>query len=279
MKLDKRRKYYLILDCETATLPCAKDYTEEQKKKICIAKPLIYDLGWVIVDKKGRIYSRQNYIISEVFSVPEVFNTAYYAEKRPLYLEQIEGGKVSIKPWREVISILENDMSMVEAVGAYNAMFDFKKAIPFTELYINMLYSVEYYEWYEMQKQICYDIALNNRHKSTKEFNPNEFLFHGKSYPLFDIWGIACTYILNNDKYRNFCLSNAFLSSSKKYYSTSAETCYRFITLNSDFIESHTALDDAEIETKIFSEVMKKSKNKVDIGLIYFPFRLVGKIE
>ena len=267
------------MDCETATLPCAKDYTDEERKKIAIAKPLIYDLGWVIADKKGRIYKKQNYIISEIFSVPEVFNTAYYVEKRPLYIEQIEGGKVQIKPWREVIAILEKDMEAIEAVGAYNAMFDFKKAIPFTELYINMLYSIEYYEWYNMQKQVCYDIAKNNRHNSTKQFNPNEFLFHNKSYPLFDIWGIACKYILNNDKYRNFCLNNHFLTQNKKYYSTNAEVCYRFITLNNDFIEAHTALNDAEIETEIFKEVIKKSKNKVDIGLIYFPFKLIGKVE
>ena len=52
-KYDKRRKYYLVLDCETATLPYAINYTGEQRKSIAIAKPLIYDLGWKVVDGKG----------------------------------------------------------------------------------------------------------------------------------------------------------------------------------------------------------------------------------
>lgn len=279
MKLDRRRKYYLVLDCETATLPCAADYAEEQKKKICIAKPLIYDLGWTIVDKKGKIYAKRNFIISEVFSVPDIFNTAYYAEKRPLYLEQIEGGKLTVKPWREAVQILEEDMQSVAAVGAYNAMFDFKKAIPFTELYINMLYSAEYFDWYNMQKGICKEIAEGKRRESNSTFNPNEFLFHGKHYPLFDIWGIACKYILNCEKYRDFCKENRFLTASGKYFQSNAQVCYRFITKQDDFIEAHTALNDAEIESEIFAASVKKAKNQVEIGLIYFPFKLIGKIE
>ena len=50
-------------------------------------------------------------------------------------------------------------MAEVEAVGAYNSMFDFKKAIPFTELYINMLYSPNFYDWDKMQERICKNIA------------------------------------------------------------------------------------------------------------------------
>ncbi len=88
-KYDRRRKYFMVLDCETATLPCAINYTEEQRKNIAITKPLIYDLGWKIMDKNGNIYNRVNYLVSEVFSVPSVFDTAYYREKRPIYLEKM----------------------------------------------------------------------------------------------------------------------------------------------------------------------------------------------
>ena len=87
-KLDKRRKYYLILDCETATLPYAAKFPADVKKNVAIAKPLIYDLGWQIVDIKGKVYKRASYLISEIFSVPAVFNTAYYASKRTIYRER-----------------------------------------------------------------------------------------------------------------------------------------------------------------------------------------------
>ena len=37
-KLDRRRKYYLVLDCETATLPYAINYDGNARKNIAIAK-------------------------------------------------------------------------------------------------------------------------------------------------------------------------------------------------------------------------------------------------
>ena len=138
-KLDKRRKYYLILDCETATLPYASKFGGDEKKAISIAKPLIYDLGWTICDAKGKIYRKRSFLITEIFSVPAVFNTAYYKEKRPQYLEKLKVGSISLKTWKEATEILERDLLEVEAVGAYNAAFDFKKAIPFTEKYIEAL--------------------------------------------------------------------------------------------------------------------------------------------
>ena len=73
--LDKRRKYYLILDTETATLPFvkSKNYTEANRKKIAIMKPLVYDIGWKIIDRQGRTYRRKNYLISEIFCNWEIF--------------------------------------------------------------------------------------------------------------------------------------------------------------------------------------------------------------
>ena len=191
VKFDRRRKYYLILDCETATLPCADGLPENEKKKIAIAKPLIYDLGWTIVDKKGNIYLRENYLISEIFSVPSIFNTAYYAHKRPLYLEKLDKGEIVLTDWRTAVSRLEFALSITEAVGAYNAMFDFKKAIPFTELYINQLYSADFHKWLKFQNECCERIINDTVIGNNKEFDPNCFRFRSKEYPLFDLWCLS----------------------------------------------------------------------------------------
>ena len=146
-KLDRRRKYYCVLDCETATLPYASELSAEAKKSVAIAKPLIYDLGWTICDAKGNVYRRRNYLITEIFSVPAIFNTAYYASKRPIYIEALEAGTIELATWREASAKLEADLADVVGVGAYNANFDFKKAIPFTELYISKLYSADFHNW------------------------------------------------------------------------------------------------------------------------------------
>lgn len=279
LKLDRRKKYYLILDCETATLPYASNFEAEGKKRIAIAKPLIYDLGWQIIDRTGKVYSRKSYLISEIFSVPSIFNTAYYSSKRPIYIDRLKNGETTLTDWNTATAELVKDMDKVESVGAYNSMFDFKKAIPFTELYIENLYSDNYFEWETMQNEICNEIAENHHRPSTKGFEKDLFRFRGKEYTLFDVWGLSCRHILNNDEYKQTCVDNEWQTESGKYFKTSAETCYRFFKGNTDFTESHTAIDDSEIESEIFSEILTRTKNKFEIGIIYFPFRILGTVD
>ena len=277
-KFDRRRKYYMVLDCETATLPYAGKLTAGDRKKVAIAKPLIYDLGWNIIDKKGNVYARKNYLITEIFSVPEVFDTAYYASKRPLYIEKLIKGEIKLATWAEASADMVADLAHVEAVGAYNSMFDFKKAIPFTELYINKLYSPDFHKWLNFQNNLC-DQLIHSRPKNSKEFEPDIFRFRSVEYPLFDIWGLSCEYILNNDDYKQMCVENQWQTESGKYFKTSAETAYRFVSGNMDFDEAHTAIDDADIESELFALIVKKAKNKVGIGIAYFPFRILGTVE
>lgn len=276
-KFDRRRKYYLVLDCETATLPYAINFDGNQRQKIAIAKPLIYDLGWQIIDRRGNVYAKRNYLISEIFSVPSIFNTAYYASKRPIYLEKLEKGEITLTDWKKATATLENDLQFVESVGAYNSMFDFKKAIPFTELYINKLYSPDFYDWEQMQNRII-DNMINNSKSSNNNFDGDNFIFRNKKYPLFDIWGLSCEHIINNDEYKQACIDNGWTTASKKYFKTSAEMVYRFFKNQDDFIESHTALDDAEIESELFAEILKRTKNKYNLGILYFPFKLLGTV-
>lgn len=278
-KLDRRRKYFLILDTETATLPYAQNFEGAKKQRISIAKPLIYDFGWQIVDYKGNVYRKRSFLISEIFSVPSVFNTAYYAEKRPLYLEKLSKGEIILKDWKSATEIFENDLKEVFAVGAFNSMFDYKKAISFTEEYINALYSPNFYEWEKKQNAICDYIASGKIKESRKDFNPNIFSFRNSDYLLFDLWGLSCKYILNCEEYRKKCICNGWLTGSKKYYKTSAETTYRFIKNCDEFIEVHMAIEDAEIESEIFAHIAKKCKNKIEMGIFYFPFKMVGQIS
>lgn len=279
IKLDGRRKYYMILDCETATLPSAHKYEGEARKKIAIAKPLIYDLAWTICDKAGKIYAKRSFLITEIFSVPSVFNTAYYAHKRPIYLDRLKKGETTLTDWQTASMVLEADLMLIDGVGAYNSMFDYKKAIPFTELYINKLYSDDFFEWEKCQEQICDDIVCGQYVRKEHEFDPDTFRFRGKTYKLFDVWGLACQHLINNDEYRDMCYENQWNTASGKYFKTSAEVVFRYCTKDLEFEEAHTGIDDAEIETFLFSLIMKKTKNKVPFGIIYFPFRELGTTE
>ena len=268
----------MVLDCETATLPCAINYTEEERKAIAITKPLIYDLGWKIVDRHGNVYNRMNFLISEIFSVPSVFDTAYYAEKRPIYLEKLKNGEIVLTDWQTAMTAFIADLDMVEAVGAYNSMFDFKKAIPFTELYISQLYSPNFHDWLNWQEQSCAWLASGGKATGKTPFEEDIFRFRGKVYPLFDLWGLSCEHILNCDEYRQMCIDNGWQTASGKYFKTSAETAYRFLSGNLTFDESHTAIDDCDIESQLFAEIVKRTKNKWEMGIIFFPFRMLGTV-
>ena len=211
---------YLVLDCETATLSIANEIANgdmEKKKKIAIARPLIYDFAYVIIDRSGNVQKKFQALITETFAVPQIFNTAYYADKRPIYLEMLKRGETRLMNWDEAMKEFSRDLENVNFVGAYNSAFDFKKAIPFTELYISKLYSPNYQEWEAIQRTICWNIANKPYKKNPeKEYNPNVFNFRGSEYPLFDVWGMACEHLINTVKYKNACIDggyDAYLSS------------------------------------------------------------------
>lgn len=278
-KYDRRRKYFLVLDCETATLPHAINYIGEQRKNVAIAKPLIYDLGWQVIDYQGRVYAKKNFLISEIFSVPAIFDTAYYAEKRPLYLEKLDKGEIMLTDWRTAVRELIEDMDACEAVGAYNSMFDFKKAIPFTELYINQLYSPDFHKWLDFQNSRVDAIATGKTFENPYGFDETVFRFREKTYPLFDLWGLSCRHILNCDEYKEMCLDNEWQTASGKYFKTSAEIAFRFFSGDMEFIEAHTAIDDAVIESMLFVDIVKRTKRDFEMGIIFFPFRELGTVE
>lgn len=275
----RKKLYYLVLDCETATLPYANEIAEndaDKKKSIAIAKPLIYDIGWQIIDRQGNIYEKKQFLCSEVFSVPSIFNTAYYKEKRPIYLEMIRQKEISVIPWEQIAEELVNDLSTVDYVGAFNSIFDFIKAIPFTELYIRKLYSEDYFEWEKTQRFMCKKIVNQKyqRDEKTPKKETDIFKFRGVEKPMFDIWGMCCESLLNRDAYRKLCLELGMVSASGDFFKTSAEASFRYLAEKYDFIEAHTALADVEIESYILSKILMKKA--VTQGIQFFPFRMLG---
>lgn len=271
-----RKQLFLVLDTETATLPFANEIAlnEKQKKNIAIAKPLCYDIGWLIVDRDLNVYEKRSFLVSEIFCVPQVFNTAYYKDKRPIYLERLKKNETEIKMWSEIRDILFEDLGKVNFCCAFNAMFDFKKAIPFTEQYIYHLYNADYQEWEYNQRQICQSIANGNKPTNGKDFDKDNFNFKGIDFPMIDIWGVTCEKLLNTKRYKKFCLDGEMITESGKFFKTSAESAYRFILKDMSFDEAHTAIDDSIIESYLLHKALKKGK--VTRGIIYFPFRQLG---
>lgn len=270
-------KKFLVLDCETATLPFIKgmELSAKQKQDIAIAKPLIYDLGWVISDEAGRILKKCSYLVQETFFVPSVFNTAYYRDKRPIYMEKLKNGKIAAKLWQDIADELFDDCCAVDMVCAYNAMFDFVKAIPFTERYFAALYSDNYNAWEYGQRKAAERIAKGEKRKPAESPDMMNFVFRGCKFPMCDLWAIACKFLVNGFTYKKTCADFPLLTNSGRYFSTSAETVFRYLDNDYDFNEEHTALSDAEIETKILHSAIEQGF-EIEQGLTAFPFRELG---
>lgn len=271
-----KKKFYLTLDTETATLPFVNLIAADalQKQRVSLAKPLVYDIGWVITDRKGGVVKSENFLVQETFFVPQVFNTAYYREKRPIYMSMYQSGAIKAACWNDIVNVLLEDLRSVDMVMAYNATFDFKKSIPFTERYIKHLYSDDYPDWEKRQFKRCKAIAKGDKPGENPTFMDPYFELRNERFPIADLWAIACDRLINIDKYRNFCLQNSLLTASAEYFKTSAETSFQYLAKQHDFTEAHTALSDAEIEAQLVTKALRKGK--IEPVLKAFPFRELG---
>ena len=211
--MDKRKAYYLTIDTETAN-------TMEQ--------PIMYDIGGAIHDKKGNVEETFSFIIYETFCGDrELFDTAYYAEKRPIYETLLKENKktiVSIYTARRYIHALCKRYN-VKAIIAHNARFDCR-AVNTTIRYLT---------------------------KSATRF----FLPYG--IPVWDTLKMAQDTICKQPTYINWCKENGYCQRNGKPRAT-AEILYRYISGLDEFVEDHMGLEDVLIEKEIFAKCMAQHK-------------------
>ena len=200
-----------------------------------LKNPLCYDVAVIVFDKKGIELFRKNWLVSNVWNNERMFKTAYYAWKRPLY-DNIEKEIVNTYTFISEMNDIMNNYQ-VNFLLAYNLKFD-----------------------------------LNSINKTVERFTYNS-KFNTENVEYIDVWNVAIDIIMNNNSYKSFCRENGFISDAGNY-KTSAEICYRFLTNVIDFDESHTAMDDCEIEKEIFMTCVKRKK-KIEKGIVNNPWRKI----
>ena len=60
-KIDYRHHFVLVLDTETANTITIND-------KLDMSNVLFYDLGWSVVDTKGRVYNERSFVNKDIFT-------------------------------------------------------------------------------------------------------------------------------------------------------------------------------------------------------------------
>jgi hypothetical protein len=179
-----------------------------------LEKPFCYNIGYIIVnvDTEERIVSR-DFVCEQVWHNPMLFSTAYYANKRDIYVKSMRQRKTKMDKFGYICQQMIRDIKNygVSSAYAYNSSFD-EKVFDFN------------CDWFKCN-------------------NPFD------NIPIYDIRGYAHHFLCNDD-FKQWCEKyNAFSDSGN--YSTTAENMYRFISGIQDFVEEHTALADSEIETEI----------------------------
>ena len=211
--IDHRRKYYLTIDTETAN---------------SLEDPIVYDIGGAIHDKQGNVYETFSFVIYETFVLcADLMQTAYYAEKIPMYREQLRQAARRMVKWetaRRYIAALCEQYN-VKAIIAHNARFDVR--------------------------------ALNTTERWFTSSKYRYFLPYG--IPVWDTLSMAEDTICKQRTYIEWCNKNGYTKKNGRPRAT-AEILYRYITNSEDFIESHTGLEDVMIEYKIFIHCCRQHK-------------------
>ena len=221
-KIDRRHIYGIVLDTETAN-------TIQDENGLDMSNVLFYDLGFQLVDSHGRTYGKKfSFVNSDIFThEAELMQSAYYAKKIPQYRADLASGKRILANTYEIRKALVDLINKYDCkfVCAHNARFDYN--------------------------------SLNNTQRWTTKSRFRYFLPYGLEW--WDTLKMARSVMGKMPTYQRFCAENGYTTKTGKPRFT-AEICYRFITKDNTFVESHTGLEDVEIETEILRYCHRQHK-------------------
>jgi len=200
--MNNTKKIIMVLDTETADLTGS-----------------VYDIGYTITDKRGKIALTRNWLVEEIFTDAKKMMGAFYAGKIfSHYAPMLQRGEIELTSWSTIIDTMRADILEhgVNILAAYNLPFDTR--------------------------------VMRNTH--TALGYTDKILPH--SLDQLCIWQFACETKLNTRLYKELAQAEGWVSEAGNIR-TGAEYAYRFCAGNWGFIEDHTALSDAIIETLILA--------------------------
>ena len=216
----------LVLDTETADLTGS-----------------VYDVGFVIADRKGKIYQTYNALVEEIFTDAKTMMGAFYAGKLfTHYSKMLADAEIGFASWADIVEAIQTaiDSHNVATIAAFNLGFD-RRVMRATHKQLGYTGS------------IC-PAGLNQ----------------------LDLWQFACETRLSQTTYKNLAHQRGWVSAAGNIR-TGAEYAYRFCSGDHGFIEDHTALSDALIETDIMASCFA-CKKTIPYGIINAqPWRLVNE--
>jgi len=205
---------------------------------------VVFDLGFAVFNNDGTVLEQHSYVISEIFDNYHLMQKAYYFKKYPLYIEGLKTGKFQKVTWFEALKTMHEVIKKygICEVSAYNLAFDLR--------------------------------ALE---ETNKLLRPDRAFKMFDGIATNDLWGMTVETIGQQKNYKKFCEKHQLIAPSGKFYKSSAESVYAYMTNNPNFEEEHTGLADVLIEIQIYNKV-RRQKKKMTKGIWYHPFMKM-KIE
>ena len=199
--------------------------------------PICYDVGFSVINDEGKTLEKHSYVVADIFLDKEMMSYAFFSDKIPQYWEDIKAGKRLLRRWSTIRAIVRDVMAQYEitTVIAHNMRFDYCSTNT-TQRYLT---SSKYRYFFPYGTKFACTLKMAR-----------------------DVFG-------KDEKYITFCQDNGFTTKHNKPKLT-AEIIYRYLTNDVEFVESHTGLEDVEIETQIYFECVDR-KPTVE-GLLWQTF-------
>lgn len=179
---------------------------------------MFFDMGFVLWDSsKNEIIKEYNSIVKEVWEDASLMKGYFFGdEKKQWYIDEIAAGRLDVKPIKTIAQEIRGIIEEYDVyiLAAYNAGFDVK--------------SIK-------------DTSLKYGAGLIFDFDDSE---------VWDIYHIACQALQGNENFIVSCVENGFVTDKGNVKAT-AESVFSFIHNDYSFVEDHTALSDAIIETDI----------------------------
>jgi hypothetical protein len=198
---------------------------------ITLNKPFVYDLSYLIarkVDDKYITLKSVGNVVKQVYQNKMMFETAYYSEKRKLYVSALKGKTYKQNYLGNILRQLKKDIAEynVSMVLGYNVNADLR----------SIGYTSEY-------------LKLNNPFADTK---------------VIDLMPIVVNTICDTDNYKNFAKENKLIT-EKGYYKMSVESVMKYITNDIYFVEKHLGKSDNENEIDLLNYAISKGASLIEM--------------
>jgi hypothetical protein len=181
---------------------------------------IAFDIAWRIIDKRGREYGSGSYVIREAFK----HDFPFYAAKMGHYFDDAYQQLIKPASIIEVRNEYNRQIRELQEAGHRVIACAYNAAFDFKYLphTFNVIHGTKDIPWMQQKVELM---------------------------DIWDFWGRSVP--------RNY---TATPSASGKYYSTSAESAYRWEFNQSDFVERHIAWHDCLIESDILCKAFARRK-------------------